>query len=250
MTPKQLTSNREMQKNKTRFNSCLLLFLVTLFIGCGKQFVEDRARFFGGSKNKIVLKSAADVDGATGLETHINIATLPEENYVALSKFKNLREIVFLSEGPGLADNRKLCALSNIPSLQFNSVVLNDSAKVTDEGLSCLLRIEGLRQYGLDSTSVSDLGISRLCREVDPTSVSISFCSSITASSVKLLLGEPHLIELGFSTTGLSLEDVEFIIGMVQTSKSLKYCSIDDPDGMVDKKSIGTLPNGCYITIF
>lgn len=226
-----------------------LLSLLSFNISCGsKPLFSDASELFAGN-GKVFLKNLNDINSASGLERIIDINDLDLDGYAGLVKFTNLHEVTYQFSGKYSANERSLCVLSELPGFSFKSIVLNGAISVDDQALTCLIKISGLRLFGLESTSVTDTGITRLCDAIDPKAVNVSHCKHVAAIGLHALLAEPKLQELCFSTEALTSNDVDQLYLKISESRRLKYCSIDDV-GQKLKAISGVSSNGCAITVF
>jgi hypothetical protein len=193
----------------------LALFFTCIILGCGRY--------------PAVVNSKRDIKNIPANYYSITIEHLPLEDYPLLNKFLKTQEITFISKNAPASDE-KIQALAAIPWDKLRGIFLAGSLKVTDVGLSHLLKIKSLKWLQLSQTGVTDNGIIQALGSLNNiNSIDISECRYITGLGIIKVSESDSITDIGFSTENLSKEE---LLSIFKNLKG-KSCYI------IDKKETG-----------
>lgn len=183
--------------------------------------------------NWIYLSTKQDIQQADPLSTHVSIRYLPIEDYPMLDKFRNVKEIDLACQEGTFATDDKLKALASLNFKNLNDIVLTNCRLITDEGISALVKIQSLKELGLEGTTVSDASLETIATKMRLSGVDISNCSKITLKGLQKLATCESLQEISFSANELTQNE---ILNLFDSFRKVNWCQIVDPQNKLDKK--------------
>lgn len=197
-------------------SSLLVVICVAGTIGCGPYPSH--------------LTSRRDIEYAPRSETHVTVLGLTTADFPALSKFRELYE--FDLDGGGTDD--QLEALARIGFTNLTEVVLTACPKVTDKGITSLLRVSTLKGLGLRGTSVGDAGCREIASKMTLKYINLPNCRLVTVDGL-LALAQSETIEyMGFSLGELTQGDLLHIITAARRVNQIEVDIVGDADKRLD----------------
>ncbi|MEO7676527.1 MAG: hypothetical protein ABIV39_07185 [Verrucomicrobiota bacterium] len=135
--------------------------------------------------------------------THLNLDSLPIEDYPALKKFHKLREVQY-----GTATDEKMEALANVGLTNLRSASLNGSSYISDRGIEALAQIRFMDSLGLEGTAITDRGVDLIAKRMHPRGVNVAACTKVTVDGLLKLAQSETMESLSFSVGEMMQADL------------------------------------------
>ncbi len=125
----------------------------------------------------------------------------PTADADALSRLRTFPDIEYLSLRHTQANNDTLCCVAELANIRF--LLLEDCARITDEGVRHLSNCSDLEYLNLSGTQVTDDSFQVIAKLPRLTEVDVSF-SDVTGARIGELSCLPNLEMLNLETTNVS----------------------------------------------